>query len=80
MEAIRQMTQLENNILTLRLPASFKAKRVEVIVMSVEDTVMSSEDGTAEVRRKPSPKLKGTRIIGDIMSPAVPEEDWDVLK
>lgn len=25
-------------------------------------------------------KLKGTRIIGDIMSPAVPEEDWDVLK
>ncbi|MHB1592384.1 MAG: hypothetical protein ACYCTW_12785 [Sulfuricella sp.] len=48
--------------------------------MLVEDAVMSSEDGAAEVRRRPSPKLKGTRIIGDIMSPAVPEEDWDVLK
>ena len=80
MEAIRQITQLENNILTLLLPSSFKAKRVEVIVMSVEDDVLSNEGGAAEVRRRPSPKLKGTRIIGDIMSPAVPEEDWDALK
>lgn len=80
MEAIRQITQLENNILTLRLPVSFNAKRVEVIVMPFEETVMSDGGGAAEVRRRPSPKLKGTRIIGDIMSPAVPEEDWDVLK
>lgn len=80
MEAIRQITQLENNILTLRLPVSFNAKRVEVIVMPFEETVMSDGGEAAEVRRRPSPKLKGTRIIGDIMSPAVPEEDWNVLK
>jgi len=80
MEAIRQITQLENDILTLRLPASFKARQVEVIVMLVEETVMVNEEEAAEVRRRPSPKLKGTRIIGDIMSPAVPEADWDVLK
>ena len=79
MEAIREITQIENNLLTLRLPLSFKAKRVEVIVMPAEETVMSSEGG-AKVQRKPSPKLKGTRIIGDIMSPAAPEEDWDALK
>ena len=79
MEAIREITQIENNLLTLRLPLSFKAKRVEVIVMPAEETVMSSE-GEAKVQRKPSPKLKGTRIIGDIMSPAAPEEDWDALK
>ena len=79
MEAIREITQIENNLLTLRLPLSFKAKRVEVIVMPAEETVMSSEGG-AKVQRKPSPKLKGTRIIGDIMSPAVPEEDWNALK
>lgn len=79
MEAICKITQIENNLLTLRLPLSFKAKRVEVIVMPAEETVMSSEWG-AKVQRKPSPKLKGTRIIGDIMSPAVPEEDWDALK
>lgn len=80
MEAIRQITQLENNVLMLRLPASFKAKRVEVIVMPAEEDVMSSVDGVTEIRRRPSPKLKGTRIIGNIMAPAVPEEDWDVLK
>jgi len=80
MEAIRQITQLENDILTLKLPASFKAKQVEVIVMLVEETVMAGEDRATETRRRPSPKLKGTRIIGDIMSPAVPEADWDVLK
>lgn len=31
-------------------------------------------------RRRPSHKLKGTRITGDIMSPAVPEGDWDSPK
>jgi hypothetical protein len=30
--------------------------------------------------RQPSPRVKGTRIIGDIMLPAVPESDWDALK
>ena len=80
MEAIRQITQLENNTLTLRLPATFKAKRVEVIVMSADDVAIPSEPEQAEIRRKPSPRLNGTRIIGDIMSPAVPEVDWDVLK
>ena len=80
MEAIRQITQLENNILTLKLPLSFKAKLVEVIVMPAEESVMSSAGVHTEVRRKPSPKLKGTRIIGNIMSPAVQDEDWDALK
>jgi len=80
MEAIRQITQLENNVLTLRLPVSFNAKRVEVIVMPFDDVVMSNEDAATEIRRRPSPKLKGTLIVGDIMSPAVQEEDWDALK
>ncbi len=48
--------------------------------MPVEEEVMSGEAVAEEVRRRPSPKLKGTRIIGNIMSPVVPEEDWDVLK
>ena len=79
-EAIRQITQLENNILTIRLPVSFKATRVEIIVMPADEVVLSGEDVAAEVRRRPSPKLKGTRIVGNIMSPVVPEEDWDALK
>ena len=80
MEAIRQITQLENNVLTLRLPLSFNAKRVEVIVMPFDEVVMFNADGATDIRRRPSPKLKGTRIVGEIMSPAVPEEDWDSLK
>lgn len=80
MEAVRQITQLENDILTLQLPASFRAKRVEVIVMPIDETMTLDEHDAAGGRRRPSPKLKGTRIIGDIMSPVVPEEDWDTLK
>jgi hypothetical protein len=80
MEAIRQIIKLENDTLTLRLPSSFKAKQVEVIVMLIEEAIMSVEDAGVAPRRRPSPKLKGTRIIGNIMSPVVPEGEWDVLK
>lgn len=45
MEAARQITQLENDILTLRLPASFRFKRVEVIVMPIDEAVMPNEYG-----------------------------------
>lgn len=80
MEAVRQITQLENDLLTLQLPASFRAKRVEVIVMPTEEAVMHAGCDTSGGHRRPSSKLKGTRIIGDIMSPVVPGKDWDVLK
>lgn len=80
MEALRQIEQLESNILTLRLPESFRGMRVEVIVLPADESVASIEQEATTVRRRPSPKLKGTRIIGDIMSPAVPAEDWDALK
>jgi hypothetical protein len=80
MEAIRQITQVENNLLTLRLPLSFKARRVEVIVMPADESSVLSRSVYTEIRRRPSHKLKGTQIIGDIMLPAVPEEDWNALK
>lgn len=80
MEALRQLAELEGNTLTILLPASFQAKRVEIIVLPADETVTPEEPGTPKVRRKPSPKLMGTRIKGDLMSPVVPEEDWDALK
>lgn len=79
MDAIRQFIQIENNLLTLRLPPSFSAKRVEVIVMPADDEIDSSQEITG-ARRSPSAKLKGTRITGDILSPVVPEADWNALK
>lgn len=77
MEAIRHVTQLDGDILSLKLPESFKAQRVEVIVM-----LAAEEDRPAQKapRRSPSPRLKGTRIIGDIMLPVVSENDWDALQ
>lgn len=47
-----------------RLKGASKVKRVEVVAMLAEEAVMLIECGTAEFN---SPKLKGTRIIGDIM-------------
>jgi hypothetical protein len=47
---------------------------------STSEAIMSVEDAGVAPRRRPSPKLKGTRIIGNIMSPVVPEGEWDVLK
>jgi hypothetical protein len=78
MEAIRHITQLDDDILSLKLPESFKAQRVEVIVMLAAENDMPEQTKTP--RRSPSRKLEGTRIIGDIMSPVVSENDWDALQ
>lgn len=80
MEAIRQITQVENNLLMLRLPLSFQAKRVEVIVMPADDAAIFSAQDSSEIRRRPSSKLKGTQIMGNIMLPVVSDEEWDALK
>lgn len=78
MEAIRHITQLDDDILSLKLPESFKAQRVEVIVMLAFEDDRTEQQSAP--RRRPSPRLTGTRIIGDIMSPVVPENDWDALQ
>ena len=80
MEVIRQITQVENNLLMLRLPLSFQAKQVEVIVMPADDAAIFSVQDFSEIRRRPSSKLKGTQIIGNIMLPSVADEEWDALK
>ena len=79
MEAIRRLARVENNVLTVHLPASFSARDVEVIVLPVSAAVSAVEPSIRPGRR-PSPKLKGTRLIGDIMETACPESDWNALK
>ncbi|MDP2787645.1 MAG: hypothetical protein Q8O79_06175 [Pseudomonadota bacterium] len=80
MEALRQLAELDGNTLTIQLPASFQARRVEVIVLPADETITLIEASTPTIRRRPSPKLLGTRIKGDIMSPVVSEDAWDALK
>lgn len=79
MQAVRQIAQVKNGMLNLELPPSFEAQQVEVIVLPVEPQFVQPDQCRPALRR-PSPKLKGTRILGDIMAPVVPESDWDVLK
>ncbi|MDO8789980.1 MAG: hypothetical protein Q7J42_18040 [Sulfuritalea sp.] len=52
-------------------------EQARVIVTVLSGTIASA---SRTARRQPSPKIKGTRIVGDIMSSAVPDSDWDALK
>ena len=79
MDAIRALVNVQDRTVTIRLPDHFHAKRVEVIVLDADDLLPATEQ-QQPTRRRPSPLLAGTRIIGDIMSPVVDDDDWDVLK
>ena len=77
MQALREVLTVSDNTLTIRLPPAFRARRVEVIVLEADP----EEPSTSHTpRHRPSVKLAGTRILGDVMAAAVPAEDWDALK
>jgi len=63
MEVLRQIAKVEDNILTLRRPELFRAMRVEVIILAADETIASTESEATVVRRRQSPKPKGTRIL-----------------
>lgn len=80
MDAIRELIEVTNRTLTIRLPDHFQAKRVEVIVLNADDAPRAQMGSEPAARRRPSPLMAGTRIVGDIMSPVVHDGDWDALK
>ncbi|MDI6749760.1 MAG: hypothetical protein ACOY6N_13395 [Pseudomonadota bacterium] len=79
MEAIRQIVQVEDSKVTVVLPTTFPSRRVEVIVLPVEANMNLSANSPAHAAlRRPSPAIAGKgRILGDILGPAVPAEDWE---
>ena len=79
MDAIRELIEVTNRTLTIRLPDHFQAKRVEVIVLNADDAPRAQPDAKPAARR-PSPLMAGGRILGDITSPVVHDDDWDALK
>ena len=79
MDAIRELVNVKDRTVTIRLPDNWHAKRVEVIVLDADD-VLPATTQQLPIRRRPSPLLAGTRIIGDVMSPVVEGDDWDALK
>ena len=76
MEALRRIEQVQGNLLTVVLPDSFREKRVEVIVLPLEEATSAPRP-----QRKPHPDIAGKgRILSDIVSPACPPEDWEALR
>jgi hypothetical protein len=76
MEAVRETVDVIDNTVTLTLPAGFLARRVEVIVLPAANQA----GATQATFRQPSALLAGTKIIGDIMAPAVDAADWNALQ
>lgn len=78
MEAIRTLVDVKDRTVTFVLPQSFTSRRVEVIVLPAPDA--APQPAPAGARRRPSPLLADTVIVGDLMAPSVPDSDWDALK
>ncbi len=78
MQAIRETLDVIDSSVTIRLPATFAARRVEVIVLPAVEQGSAAQQ--PERRHQPAPDLAGTLIHDDLIAPAVSAEDWDALK
>jgi hypothetical protein len=77
MEALRLIAEPVNRRLVIELPPGMDSKRVEVIVLPSQEDIPPSP----LVRRKPSAQIAGTMALhDDLIAPACPEEDWNVLR
>jgi len=81
MEAVRKLAEVVGHTVTVRLPDTFSATRVEVIVLPLEDVadLSVSPKGPAK-RRTPPPELAGTILLDDLIAPAVPTGEWDATR
>ncbi len=75
MQAKRMILETDNNGYLLQQPHLPPNTRIEAIFLVLEN----KKQGRA--KRNPSAKIFGKgKIIGDIMAPVVPPEDWDALQ
>lgn len=78
MQAIREVHDVPGGSVTIRLPADFSARRVEVIVLPAAAEPVSGQAPVAQ--RRPAPELAGTVIRDDLIEPVISPGDWDALK
>ena len=77
MQAQRQIIDVTNRRVVIELPESFVNHRVEFIALTVNEEMPSP----TATRRRPHPDIAGKGMtLGDIVSPAVDEGDWECLK
>jgi len=75
MQAERMIIQTDPEGRPKSLPKLPANSTVELIFLVLETTAPPSR------RRQPPPAIAGKgRILGDIVSPAAPAEDWDLLR
>lgn len=76
MEAIRRIERVHGNSLTMALPEAFNEMLVEVIVLPLDKPVSAQAP-----HRQPHADIAGKgKILGDIISPACPPDDWEALR
>lgn len=78
MEAIRETLDVIDSSVTIRLPATFVARRVEVIVLPAAELGSAAQPRPG--RHHPAAELSGTVIHDELMAPACNADDWDALK
>lgn len=79
MDAVRQIADVVSHTITIRLPDSFSASRVEVIVLPVDEALAAPSNATNQ-RRTPPPELAGTAWTDDLIAPAVGADEWDAAR
>ncbi|MDX9788431.1 MAG: hypothetical protein RBT11_16760 [Desulfobacterales bacterium] len=76
MQAEKMLVETDQYGRLLQQPKLPPNARMEAIFLLLEDTRKSGR-----AIRKPSKKIMGKgKIIGDIMAPVAPIEDWDALR
>jgi hypothetical protein len=72
MQIQRTIQVLDTPRLVIELPASFVNQRIEVLVITLDE----SEPKPTQKRRAPPPQMAGrVKELGDVLS-SVPPEDW----
>lgn len=75
MDALRLTTKPVNRRIIIDLPPEMDVDTVEVIVLASGKARQETKK-----HRKPPSKLADTQIFDDLISPAVPEKEWDALR
>ncbi|MBI2377848.1 MAG: hypothetical protein HYV07_27850 [Deltaproteobacteria bacterium] len=77
MEVERRIEQVAGRKLVLELPESFENRRVEVIVLTLDDS--KTAQSPASPPRMPHPALAGSMVMNGDIFDSVPVDDYEGL-
>ena len=79
MQALRLIARPSNHQLLIELPPGLDDCLLEVIVLPAAET--DPVYAVSRRRRRPAPMLAGTVTLqDDLLAPAIPDSDWEVLR